>query len=565
MTTSYRIANYRKMALVFTLSLAACASEGNLHAATLLVVNGHIYIGNKEKSWAEALVAEDGRIIAVGTNAEAEEIAGKDAQRLDLKNSTVIPGIVDSHLHPLHGALALHGLNLSRPDASVWPDQDEELIARLRHYAAENPTEKLLLVRANFDEEGPGMPGYELLDRAISDRPVIVHHVGEHSLWLNSRALELARVTKTPLADPAEEAGVERHSDGRPTGVLREAAMSRANQMMLQLFSPKQLEAMVREGLRYLNTQGITSAVAATGDLDELKIYDALRKSGDLTVRLRVAFGAVGVPHRQAGKFFDDLEIARKRYNDSWLSANLVKFFGVLHGKDSVYSPQVFGDLVNELDKRGFQVMTHAIDPTDINLVLNSYEQVIKRNGPRDRRLRIEHAFLIAADDVKRFGQLGIVASLQPTICCTVEVPGEPVQNPTRTLLDSNSHIAFGSDWPVIFPPNPMRAIAQAVTRDAWQGRQGIGAAQAGNRLAGEINAPAERMSVAEAVDAYNAGGAYASFRENEIGTLEVGKFADFVVLSQNIFAVPPADIASTAISKTIVGGKVVFDAALTQ
>ncbi len=550
------------MTMIAGSALIATLSGSVAYGADTLLVNGRIYTANPAQPWVEALAITDGRIEAVGKTSDLREKAG-GARILDLHGRTVIPGIVDSHTHVMHGSLALHGLNLSTPKESIWPDQEDELVSRLRAYAKAHPADKILFARANFyPEDGVTTPSHELLDRAVADRPVIVYDMSVHAVWLNAKALALAGVTVRPNANPMFETGIVRNADGTPRGVLLEASMQLAEQAALQLLPREELLSRLREGARYLNRHGITSVVNATGSLSELGLYGTLRDRNQLTIRMRMAFGQVSVPQQLTPAFLRDMEAASSRYDDDWLSAHAVKFFAddVSNGK-GIYTPAQLQSLMLEFDRRGYQLLTHAVPSADVHLVLNIYEQVKKTNGPRDRRWRIEHAYLIEKDDISRFAQLGVIASLQPSMCCEAQELSGAIITPWGSLLRAGAAVAFGSDWPVTFPPDPFVSIFQTSTRNVWQGRQGLGAKQAGNTMTGKVNAPAERISVAQSVDSFTRAGAFAAFRDDRVGSLEVGKLADLAVLSQDVFSVPVDQIDRTSVTLTMVGGKVVYDA----
>ena len=196
---------------------------------------------------------------------------------------TVIPGIVDAHIHVWLGAVALHGVNLSTPEASITPSKPREFVARIRDFAAHHPDEKIIFGRADFSPTPPFAPNVALLDEAVPDRPVVIHNISEHAMWLNSKALAAAGITDAPLADPAEERNVVRDASSHPTGVIIEAGMEAVERYVRATLSFEEQLAMIREATRQLNSYGITSVVNATGDLQEIRLYAALRDRGLLT------------------------------------------------------------------------------------------------------------------------------------------------------------------------------------------------------------------------------------------------------------------------------------------
>jgi predicted amidohydrolase YtcJ len=551
------------------------AVPSTLRASDVLLVHGHIYTGSGTVPWAQAIAITGARIEVVGTDQEILAHKGPKTEVIDLHGRTVIPGISDSHTHMWFGAMALHGFNLSTPEASITADNPGLLVEKVRAYAASHPTDKWLIGRADFSTVPPATPTHELLDRAVSDRPVVIHNTSEHALWVNAKALELAGIANNPVADPAEERNIIRDASGRPNGILLEAAMELVERAIFAALPRDEKLALLRDASHYLNRFGITSVVNATGSLAEIELYAALRDRGELTVRTRTSFGAVAVNHHLAPGFLADLETARAKYHDDWVSANLIKFFsdggsGML--PPLTYEPSEYKNLVMELDKRGYQIMTHALRGDAAHMVLDAYEDVEKANGPRDRRFRMEHAEIFPTEDLARFAKLSVVVSTQPSFCCSDIGSNFDAQDKTptdrwRSLAQSGATLAFGSDWPCTFPPDPFVGIQQVVRRQIWKSAAastmvgGVfdGAGQGGAVPTLSSYVPEERITVEEAIKAYTLGSAYARFSEGTLGSLEPGKFADLAVLSQDVFRVAPDEIANTHVIITMVGGKVVF------
>jgi predicted amidohydrolase YtcJ len=546
-----------------------------LLASDVVLVHGHIYTGNPKAPWAQALAVSGTRIDAVGTDQEILNRKRPQTEVIDLLGRTVIPGISDSHVHMWFGSLALHGLNLSTPEGSTTPDDADALVDKLKAYAAKHPNDKVLFGRADFSTTPPSTPTHELLDRAVPDRPVVVHHTSEHALWVNAKALALAGINDQPVDDPTEEKYIVRDASGHPSGILMESAMAVMERALADQFSQDEKLALLHDGSHYLNSFGITSVVNATGNLQEIQLYAALRDHGQLTVRTRTSFGAVAVNHHLTPEFLADLEKARTVYHDDWVSANLVKFFvdgGTGLIPPLTYQPAEYKKLVLELDKRGYQIMTHTYRPDSARLVVDTYEEVERINGPRDRRLRLEHADFLPAQDIPRVAKLSLIASMQPSFCCDENGSNYDPKDRTTTdrwqsLVKSGARLAFGSDWPCVWPPNPFVAIQEAVTRQIWRpgssndfpGGAFDGAGQAGTVATKDAYTPDERITVEEAVNAYTQGSAYARFSEDKLGTLEIGKEADLAVISQDIFSVKPEEISKTIVLTTMVAGKVVF------
>ncbi len=562
--------------LAFGTILAALFAPGMSFASETILIHGHIYTGDPKAPWAQALAITGTKIDAVGTDEEVLTRKQAKTEVVDLHGRTVIPGISDSHTHMLFGGLALHGLNLSTPEASISHDNPDLLVETIKAYAAKHPKDRIVFGRADFSTVPPAAPTHELLDRAVSDRPVVIHNTSEHALWVNAKALALAGITDQPVADPEEERTIVRDASGHPSGLLLEAGMEVMERAVFtQLTRDEKLE-LLRDASQYLNRYGITSVVNATGNLGEIELYAALRERGQLTVRTRNAFGAVAVNHHLTPAFLADLEKARTQYHDDWVSANLVKFFsdggsGMI--PPLTYQASDFKKLVLELDRRGYQIMTHSLRSDTAHMVLDAYEELEKTNGPRDRRLRLEHADVVATEDLSRFAKLAVIVSMQPTFCCGDNGANFDPQDKTPTdrwqsLERSGARLAFGSDWPCTWPPDPFVSIQEALTRQVWRsavtnGLTGAvldGAGQGGAVATSLAYVPEERISVEQAVRAYTLGSAYARFSEDKLGSLETGKEADLAVLSQDIFSAPAAAIGKTKVLLTMVAGKVVFN-----
>src|SRR6202521_4065268 len=571
-----RMMNARRHFLSFCVVAISCSGV-TLFASDTVLIHGHIYTGNPKAPWAQALAISGSRIDAVGTDGEILSRRSAKTEVIDLQGRTVVPGFSDSHTHMWFGALSLHGLNLSAPESSITPEDDPEIVvSRLKAYAASHPTDKLLFVRADYSTTPPSTPRHELLDRAVADRPVVVHNTAEHALWVNGNALALAGLTDQPVTDPAEERNIIRDASGHPSGVLLEAAMAVMERALANQFSLEEKLALLRDAGHHLNSYGVTSVTNATGDLAEIQLYAALRDRGELTVRTKTSFGAVAVNHHLTPEFLADLDKARTLYHDDWVSANLVKFFvdgGTGLIPPLTYQPAEYKKLVLELDKRGYQIMTHTYRPDSSRLVVDIYEEVERINGPRDRRLRLEHADFVPGQDMPRLAKHSMIASMQPTFCCDENGSNfDPRDHSTtdrwQSMEKNGVMLAFGSDWPCTWPPNPLVAIQEAVTRTIWRPAKGgndfpggvfDGAGQGGTVPTKDSYAPEERLTVEQAVNAYTQGSAYARFSDDRTGTLEAGKEADLAVLSQDIFSAKPEEIAKSRVVLTMVGGKVVF------
>jgi predicted amidohydrolase YtcJ len=552
---SYRSSTYIKgvtvvlaTAVIATLthSVGRAQPQGS-SAGALAVVNGHIYTGDPKQPFVEAMAVRDGKIAAVGSTADIQKNKPANARVLDLGGKTALPGFIDSHTHTMWGSMALYGINLSTPERTISPaTQPQEFVAAIKAYAAQHPKDKIIFGRASFSPVAA--TSKDLLDQAVPDRPLVVHNTSEHSLWVNSKALAMAGITNKPVANAEEDKGIFRNPDGSPSGVIRELSMEVIERAVLPMLTQEEKLNLLKAGQHFLNSFGITTTINATGDLAEIELYGTLRDRNQLTVRTRTAFGAVAYPHKLTTQFLKDLEAARTKYHDDMVSANLVKFFadGASGPWPPIYTPQQFKDLIFEIDSRGYQIMTHALRSDSATMVLDGYEALEAAHGKKDRRLRMEHAGSVTPQDVPRFGKLSVAASMQPMFCCGPE-GAATVPYQAKSVIDSGATVIFSSDWPCSWPPSPLQGMQQAMTRKVTRGTEG------------GFNTPSERLSLAQALDAYTKNSAYEAFMDTKIGTLEVGKYADFVVISADIFSVRPEAIAATRVLDTVLGGQTVY------
>lgn len=540
-------------ALLLSGAMAALLVASGAKASDLILTNGRIYTAGAGK-WAEAIAITGEKIEKVGTAATVMATRTANTKVVDLGGRMVIPGITDDHTHIWFGSLALNSFNFSTPELNITPEANRDLfIAKIKEYAAKNREEPILFGRTVFSRGTPEPgPGLAILDQAVPDKPLIIHHTSEHALYVNSKALAMAGITDKPLPNPREEMYIERDANGRPTGLVRETAMDVVERSLPRMSMEDQVR-ILKAGTQYLNSFGITSAVALTGGLDDLKAFGELRKRGELTLRVRQGFASVAVNHQLTPKFLADLETARSTWHDDWISANIVKFFMDGAPTPPLYEAAEYNKLLIELDKRGFQLTSHALSVPGAKMAIDGYQAVEAANGKKDRRVRIEHGSMLDPADIPRLAQLGVVISTQPAFCCAPDRPS----NPWNTLAKSGVTLVFSSDWPCSWPPSPMLGIEQAAMRYV---RRPVTA----NGPTGEIatdNMPQERVTVEQALLAYTKNAAYANKMDTKLGTLEDGKLADLVVLSQNILTAPVEQVGKTQVVATMVGGRVVFGA----
>jgi len=563
----------RALGLLLLIAVVWCDSHAKspegIHADVVLS-NGRIYTANPAQPWAQAIAIRGERILAVGEEQEIRSFRGPETTVIDLAGRMAMPGIIDSHIHFLDGSLALDQLSLD--DAYTV----SEIQRRVREFAVAHPERPWLLGRGwLYDAFKPsGLPTKRVLDEIVPDRPVVMECYDGHSIWVNSKALALAGIDKnTP--DP-KQGGVtvgiivRDPATGEATGVLKEDAVEIVRRVIPQPSRDEKLRA-IRNGLQEANRHGLTSVVNASGSIEEMELYDELRKKGELTVRMTTALMMQPTLSESTLSMYEE---GRRRFQNEWVRGGVIKAFmdGVVESHTAAmlepysddpqlsgslnYTPSQFRDNVVELDRRRFQVITHAIGDRAIRTALDAYQAAGQINGPRDRRFRIEHIETINPEDVPRFGLLGVIASMQPYHCYpepnlfnvwarNIGPQRLPYSFAWHDLAAAGAKLAFGSDWPVV-SLDPFIGIQNAVTRQDQDGRPPEGFVSA------------QKVTLDQALAAYTRDGAFAEFQEGEKGTLEPGKLADLIVLSQDLFAVRPIEIGKTHVVLTIVGGKIV-------
>jgi len=540
-----------------------------IEPADIIVIHGRVYTEDSKQPWAQAVAIYHGKIVAVGTDPVIQRLRGMGTKVINAGGKLVLPGFVDCHVHFIDGSLSLGRVHLegAKDPAGIQK--------RLREYAAEHPGDDWILGRgwnyAMFVSET--LPDKKYLDEIFPDRPVFLEGYDGHTYWANSKALALAGITRD-TKDPPNGAIVRDPSTGEATGALKESAQDLVAKMIPKTSRPEQLLAL-RAGMKWANQHGITRVHSAGGDFEVLDLFDEMRRRGDLSVRLYIAY--LLNPPQLRPQDLDAIEHARKKFHDDWIDVGAVKFMldGVVESHTAAmlepynddpslkgklfWEPSNYDSAVVELDKRGFQVFTHAIGDFGVRTALDAYEIVETKKHKHEPRDRIEHIETVAASDIPRFAKLGVIASMQPLH----SYPDADTLNvwarnagPDRTsrawawksIADAGGRLAFGSDWPIV-TLSPWQGIQTAVTRQTSEGQP----------VAGFV--PEQRLTVEQAVEAYTLGAAFASRHEKSEGSLEIGKLADLIVVSQNIFDVNPRNIGATKVVTTIVGGQLVYQA----
>jgi len=547
--------------LVLMFMLASTASAQSRPAADLIIAKAKVWTVDKSRPTAQAVAVLGDRIVAVGSNADVEAWHGPATKVIDAGGKLLLPGFNDSHVHFVGGGLQLEQVQLNDVTSK------EEFVRRVGERAKQTPKGEWML-GGDWDETKwtpPQLPTKELIDPVTGDTPVFLSRYDGHMALANSAALRLAGVT----AQTAEPAGgmIVRDANGNPTGALKDAAMELVNKVIPPLSHEQRLKA-VKRALAHAASLGVTSVQHMNPDYEDIAAYSELLDRGELTARIYVAplitqvDDQVKIGIRRAfGSSY--LRIgALKAYADGSLGSRTAYFFegfvdqpdnlGLL--SDEMHPVSLMRDRMMKADAAGLQLCTHAIGDQAISIILDLYSELIKSHGEADRRLRIEHAQHMAAKDFDRFAQLHVIASMQPYHAIddgrwAEGRIGRDRASRTyafRTFLDHGVRLAFGTDWDVA-ALNPMLTLYAAVTRETLDGKNPQGWF------------PEQKLTLAEAVEAYTMGSAYAEFQDKDKGSITPGKLADMVLLSDDIFSIPLDEISKVKVLRTLVGGWQVF------
>jgi predicted amidohydrolase YtcJ len=536
-------------------------------AADLVIINAKVWTVDASRPTAQAVAVLGDRIVSVGSNAEVDAWRGPKTKVIDAAGKLLLPGFNDAHVHFVSGGEQLDNVQLK--DVT----NPQEFSRRIGERAKITPKGEWVL-GGNWDEtkwNPPDMPTKEMIDALTPDTPVFVSRYDGHMGLANSLALRLAGITaQTP--DPPGGAIVH-DAQGNPTGALKDAAMDPIFKVIPPLSHDRRVK-VVKRALAYAASVGVTSVQHMETSYADIAVYSELLRRGELTTRIYVAplithvddQVKLGIGHAFGGPY---LRIgALKAYADGSLGSGTAYFYepflnqGTNRGllSDEMHPISLMRDRYLEADAAGLQICTHAIGDEGISTILDLYADVVKAHGEADRRFRIEHAQHMAAKDFERFAQLHVIASVQPYHAIddgrfAEGHIGHDRASRTyafRTFLDHGVRLAFGTDWEVA-PLDPVLGLYAAVTRATLDDKNPNGWF------------PEQKLTVAEAVEAYTMGSAYAEFQEKEKGSLTPGKLADMVLLSDDIFTIAPASIRDVKALKTIVGGKLVWDSSAAQ
>jgi predicted amidohydrolase YtcJ len=531
---------------------------------TFYFLHGHIYTNDPQHPWATAMAVREGKIVCAGA---LEQIllecggGGDNVETIQLGNHFVMPGFNDAHVHFGKAAADMVAVRLNGVTSI------EELQKRLGEAVATHKDAEWI-TGSGWDQTlwpDKKFPNRQELDAVSPKNPVLLTHISGHVAVANSLALRLAEISKdTPNPKGGE---YERGEDGELTGMLKEGPAITLVAQYVPDPSPEQRRRGIEIVLADVAKNGVTS-VQDNSEWEDFEVYRDLKQEGKLTVRItewlhfttplkelqnQRSEGGVGDPWLKTGML--------KMVTDGALGSRTAALLAPYSDDPSasgimIMDPERLRQMAIERDKAGFQLGFHAIGDRANRVALDVFEAVAKANGARDRRDRIEHAQVVAPEDLPRFAKLNVIASMQPSHQTTDMRWAEQRVGPDRikgayawnTLLKSGTHLAFGTDYDVE-PISPFRGLYACVTRELPEGGPEGGWQ------------PQEKISLDDCIRAYTTGSAYAQFEDGKKGQLKAGQYADFIVLSNDLTKVPPSEYVKTQVLRTVVGGRTVYQA----
>lgn len=528
----------------------------------LIVHNAVVYSAG---TLAEAVAIRGNQILRVGTNREIARFQRPQTVMIDARGGAVVPGFNDSNLNLIRGGLTLGALDLSGAITSA------ELVQRVAVWSTSNPSAAWIVGRGWSPELlKNGLPSRALLDAVVKDRPILLYCTDEEIAWVNTRALQLSNITRT-TPDPDNGVILRESRKGEPTGILRGSAVQLVEQLVPSPSRDERLAA-IRAAISEANALGITSVQTTVESVEDLELYEALRRAGDLTLRIYSGL--------RLEKPLTDSDVTRlapilTKYPDDPLfkagalsiqvdgdlstrtAAMLVPYDDASESGEMSVTSDDLNRTARLADAAGWQIIARATGDRAVRTALTAFAHAVRSNRPpaRGRRHRIENMALVDEADVPRFGPLGIIASMQPARSMPTRDRLELLsrhlgdERANRTFafatVAEQTHIILGSAWPS-FALNPLAGLHVAVNRTTAEGTPESGWH------------PGERLRLEAAIDAYTATPAWASFDDQRKGAISPGMLADMVVLSHDIFETPASRLTEASVTATIFDGKVV-------
>jgi len=564
----YSLTNNKTRIQIILILLLAVSLLFKKETADILII-APTYTVNPNQPWAEAVAIKDNTIIFVGDKETAENYLSNSTKVIESSNGMVLPGFIDTHVHLLWGGVEMNDCKLYNLKTQ------EQIFAAIMEFNNNNPDVDWIRGGGWEPPIFPnGNPRKEWLDEIITDKPVYLSSADGHSAWVNSKALDIAKINFETI-DPVNGRIERDPKTGDPSGVLREDAMTLVDKL-LPPYSIEQIEIGLIFAVKEAHKFGITSILdAGTGSIATHDGYDGLDAYRDATAQKQIALRLATTQYSNARSWRTDLKAMKKRrFNNELGKMNTVKIFadGVIEGGTAAllepyvgtedrgilnWHPDTLKTVIAAFDNKGFQIHVHAIGDWAIRSTLDAFEYARNQNGDADKRHMMSHVQLIHPEDVHRFKELNIIASFQPLWAypdkyiteLTLPVLGpdrSPWNYPIQSVVSAGGRVAGGSDW-TVSSLNPLDAIEVAVTR------------REPGKKDGDALYSEEAVSLETILRAYTMEGAYSLFKEDEIGSIEKEKQADIIILDQNLFEIPVHEIHNTKVTHTLFSGKVVY------
>lgn len=560
----------------FLLVFAGCQKERRTSSqdADLVIRNARVYTVDAQRPWAQAVAIKGDRIAWVGDEKAASSYVGPSTKVVDAGGRLLMPGFIDSHFHVLLGG---------NPDVLRIENANSlaEIQRQVREFARKRPELAWVEVEGwNYSAFPNGtLPTWKDLQGLTGGRPAFLVAYDYHTIWMNREALQAFGITRKTGKVIFAEKLEKNPKTGEPTGIVTgfgSTGLSEEAEAELRKHLPSHaVDAISRDvasNVAAAVKAGITTVVDPQSYLEDLDVYARLRSEGKLPARLQVALFHRRGTTEETLKLFDD---ARRKYNNDWLRVSAVKLYSddVIEPHTAAllepyadrpqtrgeldYPPEEFKEVVARLDRMKFQVFIHSIGDRGIRTALDAIEYAEKQNGPRDRRDELIHIECLNGQDLPRFKQLGVIACMQPRHCAP-DITGQWAKavGPARwkyawafrSLRDSGATLAFASDWNVA-EMEPLIGIYTALTRKGLDGKPEGGWV------------PEQTIDLETAIRGYTINGAYANFVEQNRGSITPGKYADLVMVSDDLFKIPADKIKDAKVVWTMVDGKEVWKA----
>jgi predicted amidohydrolase YtcJ len=531
-------------------------------AADIIITDAHVFTADQDKPAAEAVAVKGKRIVYVGDEQGVKEYQGASTRVIPADKHTLMPGFIDSHFHMQHGSLALDEIHFETCYTY------EEATRAIRSFSAQNPGVPWLTGFGMRYNLGPGLIPLtrQHLDAVIADRPLAITAYDGHTMWVNTLGLHMASIFNGGECPPNSEIVLDEHGDA--TGELKEHAAEHITAVLPVPDKDAKLR-MLKKGTKIASQMGLTSIHNMDGDDEQARLYASLEQSGDLSVRVYSSYSIrVDTPFEAIQQ--EALPLKGK-YQTEHVRGGCVKMFmdGVIETYtglmvdpyadnpttcgDSNYSVEHFNRIVVEADRLGLQIFVHSVGDGGVRRVLNAYALARRVNGVRDARHRVEHIEVIHPDDLHRFKELDVIASMQPLHAPPSVDDGDiwqfrvgeqrwPLSFAWTDIRNAGARLVFGSDWPVV-SQNPLLGVHNTLNRKPWA--EGM---------------PAHHQKLADTLLSYTRDAAYGEFQENIKGQVKPGYLADLVLLSDDLFKIPPEQMKKVHPHLTMLGGKITYE-----